>query len=100
MTAALDKASPYFDQVRSEQVAMLVSTEQRTIPISMLVTVLLWSGLYYSGVATMPVAALWIGAHAAHAVLRVWMCQAYRSAAPGPRNWRHWIRLISVSSAA
>jgi two-component system, sensor histidine kinase len=100
MTAALDKTSPYLDRVRSAQVAMLVSTEQRTIPISLLVTVMLWSGLYYAGVAALPAAELWIGAHAAHAVLRLWLRRAYRRAAPGPSEWRGWIRTLTISSTA
>ena len=99
MTAALDRISPYFDRVRAAQVAMLISTEQRTIPIAMLVTVLLWSGLYLGGVATLSVAALWVGVHAIHAALRVWLCLAYRRAEPRPCDWQGWIRIITFSSA-
>jgi len=78
---------------------MLESTERRTIPTSMLVTVLLWGGLVYGGFVTVGVALCWVGIHAAHAVIRIRLCQAYRRAAPGPSEWRPWLRYFVVSSA-
>ena len=79
---------------------MLASTEQRTIPLSMLVTVLLWSGLTYAGIASLSVALFWIGLHAAHAAVRAVACARFRRAPPGPGQWPRWARYFLISTTA
>ena len=79
---------------------MLASTEQRTIPLSMLVTVLLWSGLTYAGITTVPVAAFWIGLHVVHAVVRTIACGRFRRAPPGPKDWLPWARYFLINTVA
>lgn len=100
MTAALGRSSPDFDRVRGQQVAMLFSAERRTIPLSILTNVLVWGGIASVGIASVPVALFWYGAHALHAVVRIWLVESYRRAAPGPGQWRPWLWRIVLSDSA
>jgi signal transduction histidine kinase/CheY-like chemotaxis protein len=79
---------------------MLFSTERRTIPLSILTNVLMWSGVALAGIADVSIAALWFGFHAIHAMVRIWLVFSYRRAAPGPDAWRPWLRRIVVSDTA
>ena len=80
--------------------ALLASTERRIIPSSILISVLLWGGLSYSGIVSLGVGEFWFGAHAAHIAVRLWACRAYGRAPADLSNWRPWLRYFVANSLA